>query len=194
MDKHVLREIISRTAPEQDIGILFRGSQRATDFTIQKKSVGRGKGGSLLLHLVNKETNEVVVVGTPDSEKILGVQHEGMFWGTTNEREDLPPAEPRPEIAAAIKAMMRPVIGTENERRVMIVSPFLDLNGVFTVASAKLANGKFGQVRITLTFSPDDDQEKYDITIWSYKHSGLIDHFQLLPDENSVPSSVSYRP
>jgi hypothetical protein len=191
MDKSNLREIIKRTAVGETIGFIFRGNPRTVEFTIEKKAVGRGKGGSLLLHLVNNETKEVSVIGTPDNEKILGVCHDGMFWGTTSELEDLPPAEPRPEVAADIKAKMRPALGVEGLRRVRITSPFPDLNGVFSVLSAKLANGKFGQVRFRLTPVESRDGALFQLELWSYKHSGLIDSFELLPEEGSVPASVT---
>jgi len=188
MNKQILRSLIKRISEGETISVRLRSMATPARFSVVKKSVGRGKGGSLFLTLQDEFGGEVTI-GTPASEQVLSMEVAGVLVGVDDERADLPPATPKLELAAEIKAKMRPIVGEGgNGRKVRLTSSFAPLNGVFVIRSSKIANGKFGQVHFLLADELDPDEMLIDF--WSYRHSGLIDSFEVLPETDSVPATV----
>ena len=138
---------------------------------------------------IRDEFGGEVTIGTPTSEQVLSMEVAGTFVGVDDERQDLPPATPKLELAAEIKAKMRSIVGEGGiGRKVRLTSSFAPLNGVFVIHFSKIENGKFGQVHFHLSNELDPDEMLIDF--WSYRHSGLIDSFEVLPETDSVPAAI----
>lgn len=185
MNKQILRSLIKRISEGETISVRLRSMATPARFSVVKKSVGRGKGGSLFL-TIRDEFGGEVTIGTPTSEQVLSMEVAGTFVGVDDERQDLPPATPKLELAAEIKAKMRPIVGEGGiGRKVRLTSSFAPLNGVFVIHSSKIANGKFGQVHFLLADELDPDEMLIDF--WSYRHSGLIDSFEVIQSRPPSP-------
>lgn len=189
MDKHTLRDVIESLRPEDIIQLRLRTMAAPATFKVIEKYTGKGKGGSRFAVLEGEDGTHISI-GTPNNTEVLSVATDGLFLGVSDERFDLPPSTPKLELAAEIKAKMRSVVGDiGNGRKVRLSSSFSGLNGTFTICSSKTENGKFGQIHFWLL--SDEDPSSVPLELWSYRHSGLLDSFEVLPETDSVPSTIN---
>jgi hypothetical protein len=180
MNKNLLRSMISALNINDNISIHYRGSPGPVSATVIEKKTGRGKGGSLFA-VLEEDNGNIRVIGTPSNDEVLSIEHNGVFSGVQDERGDLPMIDANPPMAAEIKAATRSILGDAGVgRKVRIASTFGPLNGTYTVLDARPEKGRFGQIHLQLT--SDDLSDGFVVNLWSYRNSGLITEFEVLPE------------
>jgi len=184
MEKTQIRRFISSLTPGQNITVNFvsdslndaRGNRLATSgtFTFRKSGVGRGKGGSLVMHL-NDSANNPVCFGTPHAENILNIRaDDGEMLGFTSEA-DMPVDYPREEQRAALfKEATKRLVGTSGLRVRVESARLPHLDGTWRVTSAKQLRGRNGQIVLYL------ENETGTQELWTYRHSGVVDNVSIL--------------
>lgn len=177
MDKNSVRSFIDSLNPGTSLTVNFVGDSlvdsrgvhvaNSGTFTLSRKSTGRGKGGSLIMHLMSSD-GTMVQIGTSHSDSILNLRTAGgELVGYANAAE-MPVVYPRDnQQAATLKEAARSLVGTSG-KRVTVNSSLPHLNGTFTVQRAVQLRGRNGQVVLTLV-NGDDNYE-----LWSYRHSGVV--------------------
>ncbi len=183
MDKNTVRSFINSLAPGSSIVVNFIGDSltdsrgvhvaESGTFTFNRQSRGRGKGGSLIMHLVNASGTEIHV-GTSHSDNILNMKVAGGELVGYANVADMPIEYPKNEQnAAMLKRAATPLVGTTG-LRVKVTSSLPHLNGVFTVQHASQLRGRNGQ--IVLTLSSDNQTHQ----LWTYRHSGVVTSIETL--------------
>lgn len=183
MDKNSVRSFINTLTPGTSLTINFVGNSltdsrgvhlaNSGTFTFNRKSTGRGKGGSLVMHLTTSSGSEVQI-STSHSDSILNMQvADGELVGYTSVA-DMPVEYPRDDQSAArLKQASASLVGSTG-RRVTVVSSLPHLNGTFTVQRATQLRGRNGQIVLTLS-SGNQTHE-----LWTYRHSGVVTSIEVL--------------
>lgn len=187
MDKAVLRSVLKDLVPGGTIKVHTRGSDGPRNFVVLSTRRGKGKFGSLLasLQLMDSEgaTLAPIEIGTPRNQDIISITSGGEFFGSMTEREDPPTYEPNEPNAVRMKTSLRGLVGPAGEgRKVRLTSRVSDFNGAFTVTQGRLEKGKYGQVHLWLERDNPMDGENASVELWSYRHSGIIEDFEVVPD------------
>lgn len=183
MDKNSVRSFINTLNPGASLTINFvsdsltdsRGVHIANSgtFTLNRKSTGRGKGGSLVMHLTNTSGAEVLI-STSHSDSILNMQVAGGELVGYTSVADMPVDYPRDDQnAARLKTAATSLVGTTG-RRVNVVSSLPHLNGTFTVQRASQLRGRNGQIVLTLSSGSQTHE------LWTYRHSGVVTSIETL--------------
>ena len=177
MDKNSVRSFINSLTPGTTLTINFVGNSltdshgvhlaNSGTFTFNRKSTGRGKGGSLVMHLTAADGTQMQI-STSHSDAILNLRSaNGELVGYASAAE-MPVVYPRDSgQAATLKEVARSLVGTSG-KRVTVVSSLPHLNGTFTVQRATQLRGRNGQVVLTLVNGNDNYE------LWSYRHSGVV--------------------
>jgi len=187
MDKAVLRSVISDLVVGSTVQVHFRGTQGPENYFVLSTRRGKGKFGSLLatLQLAGPDgaTLSPIEIGTPRNQDIISITSSGNFYGSLTEREDPPTYEASEAQAVRLKMAFRDLVGPAGEgRRVKLTSQVADYNGTFTVTQGRLEKGKYGQVHLWLERSNPMDGENASVELWSYRHSGIIEDFEVVPE------------
>jgi hypothetical protein len=188
MEKEILKSVMSNLKTEDVLSLNFVGEFKTFngEYKVGKLSRGKGKGGSLLMELVNTSTSEKLeslmisgkkhFIGTPISEYILNVTYDGKMHGSMNESE-LPRAFERDkESAAKIRELLKPLVGKTTPTKLSIKSlKAPEFNGTWLVKNAKLNAGRHGQVSLQLEDVSDPTRT---CELWSYRHSAVLDELE----------------
>jgi hypothetical protein len=174
MEKSILKSVISNLQIGQTIGVNFLTQEENLNgnYSVLATKKGRGKGGSMMVELKsNDETT--MVLSTKDSERILNVVINDEFFGYANE-SDIPPVyEKNADRAKEFKTAFESLIKAShlNPKEVKISSSVPELDGTHTIVNSRRLRGRSGQIVLTTTTG---------LEIWSYRHSGVIDTFEVL--------------
>lgn len=183
MDKNSVRSFINTLNPGTSLTINFIGggltnslgvqSASSGTFTFNSKSTGRGKGGSLIMHLTDSNGSSVQI-GTSNSDSILNMQATGGEMVGFSSAADMPVDYPRDDQSASrLKSIATTLVGTTG-RRVTVVSSLPHLNGTFTVQRATQLRGRNGQIVLTLSSGSETHE------LWTYRHSGVVTSIEVL--------------
>jgi len=174
MNKRELRQVISEQfQPGMTVQVTLR--DLSGDFEVVGKRCGRGKGGSWLADLRHVASGTEVTIGTPASDNVLNVTVGDTFYGLQN-FEDLPPTyDTDVSRAVTYKEQFRSLLDGGSTVRVGSVrAP--EINGTFRVTGGRQLRGRGGQ--IVLALENVSNGERADL--WSYRHSGVIDTFEVV--------------
>jgi len=189
MDKEILKSVLSSVKEEDVVDMNFVGDFRSFNgqYKIMKVSRGKGKGGSLILDVLNVATGarlstltmpngKAHFLGTPVSEYIMNITAGGKLYGVQTESE-LPRAFPRTkEEGDALRDILKPLVGRATQTRLTIKSSKApEFNGTWIVTSAKLNAGRHGQVSLQMVDANDPTRTR---ELWSYRHGAVIDEIE----------------
>jgi len=177
MDKKQLKNLISTLKSGEVITMNFVGGKAhlSRDYTVVKTKVGRGKGGSRLLELVDG-SGTTITTGTPDSDVILNMIVNGELHGYKTE-SDIPVAyEKNVGQAANLKETFKGLLDAEGNYTVKVDSTVADFKGTFSVLQATQLRGRGGQVKLSLEHTKTGAK----VELWSLRHSGIVKTFEVL--------------
>ena len=189
MDKEILKSVLSSVKEEDVVDMNFVGDFRSFNgqYKIMKVSRGKGKGGSLILDVLNVATGarlstltmpngKAHFLGTPVSEYIMNITAGGKLYGVQTESE-LPRAFPRTkEEGDALRDILKPLVGRATQTRLTIKSSKApEFNRTWIVTSAKLNAGRHGQVSLQMVDANDPTRTR---ELWSYRHGAVIDEIE----------------
>jgi hypothetical protein len=119
-------------------------------------------------------------VGTPKHLDVLNISVDGNFYGITDERQEPFIYPVNEEMAVNFKTAVKTAIGKNDEVKLQLTSSLPYLNGTFRVANSRNEKGKHGQLHLWLIPDGQDMTETNTVEIWSHRHSGVIQSFQVL--------------
>lgn len=180
MDKKVLKSVITNLKPGDtlDVNLLGERASLSGNYTVVKKKIGRGKGGSLVLELANSLTPECsLVIGTPQSNEILNVVVAGECHGYRTEAEVPPTYEINSARATELKKLFGSFLDLSRLPAAVEVDAVgaPEIHGRRTVVAARQLRGRHGQVVLTLQDVEGQTQE-----VWSFRHSGVVNGLTLV--------------
>lgn len=179
MDKATLRNVLEGLKSNQIISVRMRDRTTPEDYTVLGVKKGRGKHGSLTAVLQRKD-GTVITLGTPKNLDVLNITVKGEFFGVLTEREEPPVYKTDDAQATLLKVAFKKLVG-ESGRKVRFESNIPEFNGTFTVINAKNEKGKYGQLHLWLVPDGQTPTPENTVEFWSYRHSGIIQSFELLP-------------
>lgn len=176
MEKAKLKEVLSRLNPGDVIEVEFTGEKasQSGEYKVLTSKVGRGKCGSRIASLESTSSGETVSIGTAQNSEILSltVAGEKILSGENTlatYSRDL-------DKAKVLKEKLSGLVGFGG-RQVRITSASEPtFNGLFTLDSAELLKGRYGQIKAKMT----NDSTGQSIEIWSYRHSGVVDEIEIV--------------
>lgn len=189
MDKEVLKSVLGALKAEDVVDMNFVGDFKNLNgqYKVIKVGTGKGKGGSVVMEVMNTSTGNTLstltmpngkahFLGTPVSEYVLNVTSNGKLHGVQNESE-LPRAFPRTKEAGnEMRDLLKPLVGRATPTKLLIASEKApEFNGTWLVSNAKLNAGRHGQVSLTLV---DVNDPKRTRDLWSYRHGAVIDSIE----------------
>jgi len=183
MEKTQIRRFISSLTAGQSFTVNFvgnvlndtRGTRLTSSgtFTFLRSGAGRGKGGSLLMHLTDSSGTSVCF-GTPHAESILNIRVDGGEMVGFASEADMPVDYPREEQRAALfKETTKRLVGTTGVRIRVESARLPHLAGTWRVTSAKQLRGRNGQIVLSL------ENETGTQELWTYRHSGVVDNIEV---------------
>jgi hypothetical protein len=179
MDKKILRTVIEGLQANQQVSIRMRGRATAEDFTVIQTKRGKGKHGSLTA-TVQRGDGTVLSIGTPKNLDVLNITVNGNFYGVQSEREEPPVYKTDDARATQLKTSLSPLVGEAGKGRILrLESSVPEFNGTFTVVNGRLEKGKYGQVHLWLVPEGQTQTEENTVELWSYRHSGVIENFEV---------------
>ena len=185
MNKKQLRTLIESFVPEEKVTVTFLEdlARLSGDYELVETKVGRGQGGSKLMLLNPVAGGEQVLVGTPQSEKILHiVTADGMVHGFESASQVPRKFELNAARGEELKAQMKKLVGTTGAQ-LRLDDTEDEFGGTWTVTQAEQKRGRYGQVAFTLM------QGNTIKEFWSHKHSSIIpqDGYEVLsvPDQST---------
>ncbi len=179
VEKQVLKKLLSDAVVGDTIDLRFgiADSLLSGKYRIESLKTGRGKCGSKLATLRSLSTGGNVSIGTPTSEKILSITDKtGKVFGDTGQFHEDPGTKPNLIKATELKEQLKELVGFGGRQLRLSSSNCPALNGTFTLNSAGLLRGRFGQICLNLTNNITNET----LTFWSYKNSGLIDKIEII--------------
>jgi len=176
MEKNILKRVISNLITNKTITVNYVSNKLdlSGDYNVLGIKKGRGKGGSMLAELRSITDNKNVVLSTKDSDDVLNIVVDGTKFGYETEA-DIPPVYTKDASKAitlkrAFKVLEK--ASSSNPMKIKLASTQVpELDGTHTIVSARQLRGRQGQVILTTTNG---------LEIWSYRHSGVIDNFELV--------------
>lgn len=192
MDKTVLKETLIHLNNNDYIGeqitLNFRGPKAnlSGDYRLLEVRKWKGKGGSMIAKLESVDgMARQVAIGTKNSDEILNLSYmdkeskTNVFMGYREERE-VPVGLGRDiDKAKVLRNSFLPFIGKIGlTLRVNSTEP--SFQGEYTLLNAVKTAGRFGQVCLSLKRVSDGEA----LSIWSYRHSGVVESVEVLDDTN----------
>lgn len=177
MEKMTLKEVLAKFNPGDTVEIEFSGPKTSLsgEYKVLTSKIGRGKCGSRIATLESSlRPGEVVSIGTPSNDEIVSVTYSGQKYGTgevsvsTNNR-DL-------DKAKALKEKLLGLVGFGGRQLKLTSATEPSFNGNFTLESAELLKGRYGQIKVNLV----NDTTGQTIELWSYRHSGIVDTIEIV--------------
>lgn len=179
MDKATLRNVLEGLKNNQSISVRMRDRTTPEDYTVLGVKKGRGKHGSLTA-TVQRKDGTVITFGTPKNLDILNITVDGEFFGVNSERAEPPVYKTNDAQATILKTAFKKLIG-ESGKKIRVESTVPEYTGIFTVVNAKHEKGKYGQLHLWLVPEGQPQTEENTVELWSYRHSGIIQNFEILP-------------
>jgi len=182
MDKKTLCDVLTSLNKNQIIEVQLRGRPAPEKYTVLESRKGRGKGGSRIATLKHDDGTviTVITIGTPKHLDILNISVDGNFYGVKKEWQELPSCPVNDEMSVNFKTTVKTALNKENNVRLQITSPEPYLNGIFRVANSRIEKGKRGQLHLWLVPDGQEMTPENTIELYSHRHSGLIQTFQVL--------------
>lgn len=177
MEKQQLKSVLESVNPGDSIDVTFAGDRTVLsgNFKVLSSKVGRGKCGSRIVSLESMTDHSIVSIGTKENDAIVNITHRGTKYGFESMTEGNVISGRNEARALELKEKLKPLIGFGG-RQINIVSAVEpELNGSFTVNSAQLSKGRFGQMILQLT----NNTNNKNVEFWSYRHSGLVDSIEI---------------
>lgn len=173
MDKATLKDVLSQVNPGDQLEVTFTGekSPLSGTFKVLSSKIGRGKCGSRIASLEALSDHTIISIGTPTNNELVNITYNGTKYGFNTSAEAIPGAKRDVEKANDLKEKLKGLVGYGGRQVRLTSAKEADFNGSFTLVSAELSKGRFGQVRMRLT----NDATGQAIEVWSYRHSGVID-------------------
>jgi hypothetical protein len=179
MDKKKLGEVLTSLNKNQTVQLQMRGRPAPETYRVVESKRGRGKGGSRVATF-QRDDGTVITVGTPKHLDVLNISVDGNFYGITDERQEPFIYPVNEEMAVNFKTAVKTAIGKNDEVKLQLTSSLPYLNGTFRVANSRNEKGKHGQLHLWLIPDGQDMTETNTVEIWSHRHSGVIQSFQVL--------------
>lgn len=177
MNKQTLKEVLQAFNSGDLIDVTFNAEKAVLSgqYKVLYSKVGRGKCGSRIASIQSMADGSTTSIGTKENDAVLKITHNGQTFGsdTFGEGNGLS-SEKNLEKAVEIKEKLKFLVGFGG-RQVKIISKQPELNGSFTLNSAELVKGRYGQLILKLT----NNETQKAVEIWSYRHSGLIDSIEV---------------
>lgn len=177
MEKKALKAVLEALNPGDQIEVNFAGEKSVLSgaFKVLSSKTGRGKCGSRIASLESMTDHSIVSIGTKENDVVINITHNGVKHGFDSIADGNVSVSKDMTRALALKEKLKPLVGFGG-RQVTITSKMEpELNGSFTLNSAELSKGRFGQIVASLTNNTTGKVVK----LWSYRHSGLIDDFEI---------------
>lgn len=176
MEKNTLKDVLSKVNPGDTITVEFAGLKTALtgDYRVLSSKVGRGKCGSRIATLESPlRLGEVVSIGTPSNTEIVSVTYNGEKFGgeasISTSNRDL-------DKAKNLKQKLSGLVGFGGRQIRMTSATEPTFNGTFTLESAELSKGRYGQIRAKLV----NEATGQSVELWSYRHSGAVDNIEIV--------------
>lgn len=178
MDKAILKDVLSKVNPGDLIEVAFAGEKAALSgqFKVLSSKVGRGKCGSRIASLEAMTDHTVLSIGTPTNHELVNVTYNGTKYGFATSAEAIPGTKRDLDRAKDLKEKLKGLVGYGGRQVRLTSVSEPDFNGTFTLVSAELSKGRYGQVRVRLT----NDATAQSVELWSYRHSGVIDTVEVV--------------
>jgi len=178
MNKQTLKEVLQAVNPGDLIDVTFAGEKSVLSgqYKVLTSKVGRGKCGSRIASMQSIADGSVTSIGTKENDVILSISHNGQKFGTDSFGEgSLSSVGKDLTKATEIKEKLKFLIGFGGRQVKIVSSKEPELNGSFTLDSAQLVKGRYGQLILKLT----NNATNKNVEFWSYRHSGLIDSIEV---------------
>jgi hypothetical protein len=181
MDKKELRNVITQLKASDKIRIVFLGEKAhlTGDYTVLKVRTGRGRGGSKIMDLVDSNKN-TISTGTGDSAFILNITANGVFVGSHSPEASIESYPKDLAMAETLRAKFASLLDAEGDYTITVSSPMPELNGTWVVNRAAKVQGRVGQIKLLL----EDPQNGRKTELWSYRHSGAVTNFSIVPSDD----------
>jgi hypothetical protein len=173
MDKQDLKKVLEDITSGDIIDVAFNGNKSVLNgkYKVLTSKVGKGKGGSRIASLESMTDHSIVSIGTKENFAILNIVHNGQKHGYDSAVEEQVLSNANDVWATELKEKLKPLIGFGGNQIHMTSRNTPELSGAFTLVSAELSKGRFGQVILHLKNNTSGKELKF----WSHRHAGLID-------------------
>jgi len=170
MDKTTIRNAFATFAVNDKITLRCtrETSSLSGDYEITEIKTGRGRAGMCKILTLKGETT--FKLSTKDCGSIVSISHNGNFYGSDQETHTNKVFPTNFEMHKHLKDVVFDMALKTQQGRFDIKSDEPSFNGIFSVVSAQLKAGRWGQVVVDL--KREDTGEL--VQLWSYRHSGII--------------------
>lgn len=177
MEKQLLKQVLESINSGDLIEITFAGDRTVLTGTykVLTSKIGRGKCGSRIASLESMTDHSIVSVGTKENDAIVNITHNGVRHGFDSMTEGNVAVSKNPTRALELKEKLKSLVGFGGRQISMTSKSEPELNGTFTLRSAELSKGRFGQMILHLT----NNATGKNVDFWSYRHSGLVEDIQI---------------
>lgn len=177
MEKQKLKLVLEAVNSGDLIDVTFAGEKTVLsgNFKVLTSKMGRGKCGSRIVSLESMTDHSVVSIGTKENDAIVNITHNGVKHGFESMTEGNVVTSRNETKALELKEKLKPLIGFGGRQINIVSQAEPELNGSFTVRSAQLSKGRFGQMILHLT----NNANSKNVEFWSYRHSGLVDSIDI---------------
>lgn len=178
MDKTILKDVLSKINPGDSIEVTFAGAKAPLSGTykVLSSKVGRGKCGSRIASLESMTDHSVISVGTPTNEELVNITYNGTKYGFASATEAISGTKRNETVAKDLKEKLKGLVGYGGRQLRISSASEPEFNGTFTLRSAELSKGRFGQVILRMT----NDTTGQNVDLWTYRHSGVIDTIEVI--------------
>jgi hypothetical protein len=177
MNKQTLKTVLESIVSGDTIDVTFAGEKTVLSgsYKVLYSKIGRGKCGSRLASIQSMQDQSITSIGTKENDMIVNIVHNGQKYGFESMTEGNIAVNKNLEKAATIKEKLKHLVGFGGRQINITSSQEPELNGSFTLRSAELSKGRFGQLVLKLT----NNTTNKNVEFWSYRHSGLIDTIEV---------------
>jgi hypothetical protein len=173
MEKQLLKQVLETINSGDLIELTFAGERTilSGQYKVLTSKVGRGKCGSRIASLESLTDHSIVSIGTKENDTIVNITHNGTRHGFESMTEGNVAVSRNAAKALELKEKLKCLVGFGGRQISMVSKTEPELNGTFTLLSAELSKGRFGQMILHLT----NNTTGKNVEFWSYRHSGLVE-------------------
>lgn len=178
MNKQTLKEVLQSINSGDLIDVSFTGEKSVLSgqYKVLYSKVGRGKCGSRLASIQAMSDGTVTSIGTKENDAILTITHNGTKFGTESLTDANVSTLSKDLVKATeIKEKLKFLVGFGGRQIKIVSTKEPELNGSFTLNSAQLVKGRYGQLILKMT----NNVTQKNVEFWSYRHSGLIESIEV---------------